>query len=141
MAYRLLKGVALREVRHSMAWHSASTPVEAAMAGGRRRIISPSRMTASGIMASQTMPTFNSFSGTATMALGVASAPVPAVVGIITVGMTLRPRDGSSSRAFTVTSPSRMEQSLAMSITLPPPTATMACAPAARKASTVAWAC
>ena len=62
-------------------------------------------------MASQTMPTFTSFSGTATMALGVASAPVPAVVGIITVGMTLRPRDGSSSRAFTVTSPSRMEQS------------------------------
>ena len=32
------------------------------------------------------MPTFSSCSGTATIALGVASLPVPAVVGIISVG-------------------------------------------------------
>ena len=37
-------------------------------------------------MFSLTMPTFSSFSGTATMALGVTSAPVPAVVGMSTMG-------------------------------------------------------
>ena len=48
-------------------------------------------------MFSLTMPTFSSFSGTATMALGVTSAPVPAVVGMRMMGTHFLARPGSSS--------------------------------------------
>lgn len=69
-----------------MACAKASTPVAAAIFWGRFLIISGSSRTLSAIIASLTMPTFSSCSGTATIALGVASLPVPAVVGIISVG-------------------------------------------------------
>ena len=52
-------------------------------------------------MFSLTMPTFSSFSGTATMALGVTSAPVPAVVGISTMGTHFCAMPGLSSSSFT----------------------------------------
>ena len=77
-----------------------------------------------------TMPTFSCFSGTATMALGVASEPVPAVVGIIRVLMHFLARPGSSSSSLIpYSSVIRMEASLAVSCTLPPPTAMMKSAP------------
>ena len=111
------------------------------MARGRRRIISASRITASAIIFGFTMPTLSCCSGTATMLLGVASAPVPAVVGIITVNTFFLPRVGSVSSSRTVQLPSAvMEASLATSITLPPPTATIMSAPHSRKASTTFWA-
>ena len=87
------------------------------------------------------MPTFSCFSGTATMALGVASDPVPAVVGIIRVFMHFRARPGSSSSSLTPYSPViRMLASLAVSMTLPPPTAMMKSAPLALHWSTSFWA-
>ena len=48
------------------------------------------------------MPILVSFSGTATMALGVASAPVPAVVGTMTVLTYFWACLGSSRRSLTV---------------------------------------
>ena len=46
-------------------------------------------------------PTFSSFSGTATMALGVTSAPVPAVVGMSTMGTHFCAMPGLSSSSLT----------------------------------------
>ena len=87
------------------------------------------------------MPTFNCSSGTATMLLGVASEPVPAVVGIIMVLTVFLPMRGFFSWSRTVQLPSAvMEASLAMSITLPPPTATIKSAPLSRKVSMTCWA-
>ena len=88
------------------------------------------------------MPILTSFSGTATMALGVASAPVPAVVGIIRVGTHLCARSGVSNSSLTpYSSVLSSEASFAISITEPPPTATMKSAPDALKASMAACAC
>ena len=85
------------------------------------------------------MPIFNSLSGTATMAFGVASEPVPAVVGMKQVVTVFFPRSGSSRRSFTVySSVARMLASFAVSIALPPPTARMMSAPSVRNASTSA---
>ena len=49
-----------------------------------------------------TMPTLSSRSGTQTMLLGVASLPVPAVVGTIRDRTLLRAIPGFSSRSNTV---------------------------------------
>ena len=123
-----------------MACAKASTPVAAAIFRGRFLIISGSSRTLSAIIASLTMPTFSSCSGTATIALGVASLPVPAVVGIISVGQHFFARPGASSRSCTVELPSKSTPaSLAVSITLPPPTARIISAPSARQASTSFW--
>ena len=87
-------------------------------------------------MLSFTMPTFSSRSGTATMALGVTSAPVPAVVGISTIGTHFFARPGSSSSSFTpYSSVTSTLASFAASITLPPPQATIRSAPWALKSS------
>jgi hypothetical protein len=72
-----------------MSWAKASIPVALVTAGGRLRVLRGSRITLSGISLSFTMPILSSCSGTSTMALGVASEPVPAVVGTISMG---RPR-------------------------------------------------
>ena len=81
-------------------------------------------------MFSLTIPTFNSFSGTATIAFGVTSAPVPAVVGTRIIGTHFFARPGSSNNSLTpYSSVTSTLASLAASITLPPPHATIMSAP------------
>ena len=81
-------------------------------------------------MFSLTMPIFSSFSGTPTMALGVTSAPVPAVVGISTMGTHFFAMPGLSSSSLTpYSSVTSTLASLAASMTLPPPQATIRSAP------------
>ena len=83
-------------------------------------------------MFSLTMPTFSSRSGTATMALGVTSAPVPAVVGMRMIGTHFFAMPGLSSSSLTpYSSVTSTLASLAASITLPPPQATIMSAPLA----------
>ena len=125
-----------------MAWHSASIPVEAVIAGGRPRVIFGSRMTQSGISFGLTMPTLSSSSGTRTMLFGVVSEPVPAVVGIISVGSPRRGIGALSSSSRNVTSLlSSTAVSLATSIALPPPMPTTMSQPEFFAAVTMALAC
>ena len=124
-----------------MAWASASTLVAAAIFRGSFLIMTASRMTKSAIISEFTIPTFSCFSGTATMALGVASDPVPAVVGIMRDLMHFLACVGvSSSSLMPYSSVIRMLASLAVSMTLPPPTAMMKSAPQALHWSTSFWA-
>ena len=74
------------------------------------------------------------------MLLGVASEPVPAVVGTMTVKTCFLPRVGWASCWRTVHPAEVTEASFAMSITLPPPTARIMSAPAPAKRSMAAWA-
>ena len=88
-------------------------------------------------MVSWTMPTFSSFSGTATMALGVTSEPVPAVVGMRIMGTHFLARPGSSSSYLTpYSSVTSTLASLAASMTLPPTQATIMSAPLTLNSST-----
>ena len=105
-----------------MAWHNASMPVDAVIAGGRPSVICGSRITQSGISFGLTMPTLSSSSGTRMMLFGVASEPVPAVVGTMTVGMPRRGIGALLSRSRSLTSLFSMTATiLATSMALPPP--------------------
>ena len=64
----------------------ASIPVAAVTPGGAVRVSSGSTMATAGIMYGETIPSFTCVRVLVKMALGVASAPVPAVVGMAITG-------------------------------------------------------
>src|SRR5512139_1223787 len=69
-----------------MAWVKASIPVKAVTEGGRPMVSFGSRMATSGKRVGLTIPFFNFSLVSDKMAMGVASLPVPAVVGIRITG-------------------------------------------------------
>ena len=68
-----------------MAWTMASIPVAAVTAAGRPTVSSASRIAQSGSSCGETTPFFSA-APVVTMAIGVTSEPVPAVVGASTSG-------------------------------------------------------
>ncbi len=68
------------EVKASMAWTMASTPVAAVTGAGRPSVSSGSSRAMSGNRSGETTPFFSA-SPVVTMEIGVTSEPVPAVVG------------------------------------------------------------
>jgi hypothetical protein len=121
-----------------MAWVRASIPVAAVIAGGRPAVISGSRITQSGTSMGSTIPTFDSSSGTRTMAFCVTSEPVPAVVGTIRVGSPRRAIFALARSCRNDTSlVSITETIFATSITLPPPMPTIIRQPAPFAASNI----
>src|SRR5690625_1794611 len=81
--------LALFEINDSNECVKASIPVEPVILAGKLKVIIGSSITKSGKKNLLTTPSFNSSSGIVTIALGVTSDPVPAVVGINTIGTPL----------------------------------------------------
>ncbi|MEZ4505263.1 MAG: hypothetical protein R2848_05170 [Thermomicrobiales bacterium] len=134
-----LIGVPRVQVYASMAWVSASIPVEAVSRGGKPSVSPGSTMAILGAIAQSRRETLICRVVSLTTELRVTSLPVPAVVG-----MAMSGRGGSTNvRGATQSSAvpllvARPAAALARSIGLPPPIATIASAPVARASSAAA---
>ena len=79
-------GVARRKIKDSKQWAKASIPVAAVTFCGRLLVSSGSTIATSGIRVELTKDFFTFSFLSINKALDVASAPVPAVVGIMIIG-------------------------------------------------------
>lgn len=82
------RGWAFLEVNDSMAWHSASMPVAAVTFAGAVSVNTGSTMASSGMSGVPAMSIFTSLAVSVMIVNCVASEPVPAVVGMATIGQT-----------------------------------------------------
>ena len=121
-----LKGVAFRATQPSAAWVSTSMPVSAVTAGGTPESRDGSSTARSGSRASSTRGYFTPASASVRTAKEVTSDPVPAVVGM----------HHSSGGGFP---PAKWRMALAQSMGEPPPKASTASGPNARRTWTP-WA-
>ena len=81
-----MTGVARTETNGSRHWVSASRPLAAVTGGGHDAVSSGSTSATRGIISGLRRLALSRCSGTASTALAVTSAPVPAVVGTATQG-------------------------------------------------------
>ncbi|MCY1504170.1 hypothetical protein D9M68_383270 [compost metagenome] len=115
----------------SSACDSASSPVDTVVPAGTESMSSGSTMAASGQVASRCSEYFFWLPASQMVAHGVTSLPVPAVVGTAISGLTLAGTKGlpvASSATSSSNCPLAVPtiRALAVSMALPPPTATMA---------------